>query len=320
MSFPVDATLEFTKYSTSAPSENPGTGKVFGPIFRGADCIQYWKDDAGNEFSDQPKVVTVTASKTLKVSDRKTIQHYTGTGNGIITIPSSSSVAYTHGSEIFIFRDATAGALSLAFPAAAIVEGPTNYQDAFYPEEMVRLTCLDDDVWRVDSLTNLQIGVRTYNFRVKTTWAATATGANLIRVTSANQSGTISVGLDTEHSGGVFAVKLPGSVGISSTVHELDPHGIYANAVHIRRPLDGSATSGFPIAFTDGGGVRRLVFGLLQCSSSTVDGAVVNGNNLQISFVYEDGSGVLHNCPVSGDVEYQLKFAVSDRDFPLELP
>jgi hypothetical protein len=317
MSFPVDATLEFTKYATSTPSENPGTGKVFGSIFRGSDCIQYWKDEQGNEFSDQLKVVTVTASKTLKASDRKTIQHYTGTANGIITIPASSSVAYTAGSEIFIFRDTTAKALSLSFPASAIVEGPTNYQDAFYPEEMVRLTCLDADVWRVDSITNLQIGVRTYTFRAKATWTATATGANLIRVTSANQSGTISVGLDTEHSGGVFAVKLPGAVGISSTVHEVDPHGIYANAVHIRRPIDGSATSGYPIAFDDGG-TKRLVFGLLQCSSTTTDGATINGNNLQISFVYEDSSGTLRNCPVSGNIEYQLKFAVSDRDFPLE--
>jgi hypothetical protein len=318
MPFPLDSLPEIPKLTASAPSTNPGTGKILGLIYRGVDAVQFWRDDKGAEFSDQFRLVTVSASKTLKASDRKTIQNYTGTGTAAISIPNSGTVAFTHGSQIQIFRDATAGPLSVSFPSTAIVEGPNNYKNNFYPQELVVLTCLGDDIWQFATASQNQIAIYTYNFRTKATWGASVTGS-FTRVTGTNQSGTISVGLNTENSGGVFAALLPGGAGTASTVVLTDPLGLYANAVHLRRPVGGSVESGLPIYFNDNG-VRRLVFGLLQCAAGTSDGAAITSSNLQISFVYEDSTGALQTTPIDGTIEYQLKFAVSAQDFPLELP
>jgi hypothetical protein len=319
MPFPIDSLLEFPKLSASLPSTNPGAGKIFGLIYRGDDSVQLWRDENGNEYSDQARIITVAASKTLKLKDRKTIQHYTGTGSAVISIPNSGTAKFTPGTQIAIFRDVTAGPLNLLFPSAAIVEGISNYESKFYPQELVTLTCLSDDIWHVEALSNLQIAIYTYNFRAKSTWQG-ASSNSFISVTPSNQAGTISVGLNTENSGGVFAALLPGSAATPSNVVVIDSQGLYANAVHIRRPIDGSATSGLPICFADAGGAKRLVFGLLQCASGTSDGATITATNLQIGFVYEDSAGLLQTCRVTGSIEYQLKFAVSNRSFPLELP
>jgi hypothetical protein len=122
------------------------------------------------------------------------------------------------------------------------------------------------------------------------------------------QSGTISVGLGTEHSGGIFA--LAGAAG--STVTTNEAHGYYANAVHLRRSNNDLTAPGFPISVVKDG-INRLVFGLLH--TSAVDGAAVAANNLFLSFVYEAG-GVLFSTTITGDIEFELLFAVAADDTP----
>jgi hypothetical protein len=59
----------------------------------------------------------------------------------------------------------------------------------------------------------------------------------------------------------------------------------------------------------------RLVFGLLN--TSAVDGAAL-ANNLFLSFVYEAG-GVLSSTTITGDIEFELLFAVAGDDIPLSV-
>ena len=118
--------------------------------------------------------------------------------------------------------------------------------------------------------------------------------------------------MQTEHSGGVFA--LAGTAGSAGSV--TDPHGYYANAVSLRRPINHATAPAFPISFDDGG-TRRLVFGLLHTSAT--DGAAITASNLFMSFVYEAAGGVLTSTTVSGDIEFELLFAVAGDDIPLEV-
>ena len=124
MSLSVDSTLEHLKYAAASPAANPATNKVFGPLYRNVDSVNFWHDENGNEFSDQFLVKTLTASATLNESDRKTIQLYTGTGAATITIPASGTTDYTAGAIIRIIRGATAGALNIAFAGTPTLLAP----------------------------------------------------------------------------------------------------------------------------------------------------------------------------------------------------
>ena len=93
-----------------------------------------------------------------------------------------------------------------------------------------------------------------------------------------------------------------------------DIHGYYANAVRLRRSINHATTPAFPISFDDGG-TRRLVFGLLHTSAT--DGAAITASNLFMSFVYEAADGVLISTNISGDIEFELLFAVAGDDIPL---
>jgi hypothetical protein len=98
-------------------------------------------------------------------------------------------------------------------------------------------------------------------------------------------TGTIGVGTSSLTNGSYTAAELPGAVGTAATTAISDSNGNILNLVQIRD------TNGDEIAYGDGS-AAKTVFGLIQCSSGTSDGAAIGGvgsENLQISFVYFSG-------------------------------
>ena len=164
-----------------------------------------------------------------------------------------------------------------------------------------------------------QIRIQPYHFLARNTWTATfATAVDHYVLPLSVEAGTIAVGLATKASKGVFCMPLPGGTGTASTVTTGDDHNLYANAIAIRRPLDGTATAGLPLSINDGT-ADRIVFGLLQCASTVTDGATAGATDRQISFVYEDSTGALQPTSVGGTIEFEMLFAVSNSDYPYTL-
>jgi hypothetical protein len=314
MSIPVDSTLEHPKYAASAPTGNPAANNVFGPIYRGPDSVNYWRDENGNEFADQWIVKAFADSKTLGIGDRKTLQNYTGTAAATLTIPTNATIEFSIGATIQIMRGVGSGALTLATASGVTIAASNGFLDnTLYPGEIVEIQKVGTDAWIGRVLNDKQIRIIPYTYRTKSTWVATGlASSSSIAITPAIQTGTISVGLQTEHSGGVFA--LTGAAG--STVSVSETHGYYANAVRLRRSINHATAPAFSLSVDDGG-ILRLVFGLLHTSAT--DGAAIAANNLFISFVYETTGGILMSTTISGDIEFELLFAVAGDDIPLPI-
>ena len=298
----------------TAPGDTPPSGRILGPNFVGAGAEMRWTDEDGRVWSDQPTVVGFNASKTLVLSDRKTLQNYTGTTAATLTIPTDAVANFSIGTTIQIMRGASAGALTLAAASGVTLTAPNGFLgNTLYPTEIVEIQKVGANAWLGRIVNDRQIRIIQYAYLTKSTWTASGlVAATSIPITTAVQSGRISVGLQTEHSGGVFA--LAGTAG--STVTAKDPHGYYANAVELRRLSSDLTAPGFPISFNDNG-TRRLVFGLLHTSAA--DGATITASNLFISFVYESGAGVLTSTTITGSIEFELLFAVAGDDIPFEI-
>lgn len=170
----------------------------------------------------------------------------------------------------------------------------------------------------LELLNDPWVGIIPYSFRPA--WAVSlATPADHYVVPLSVQGGAIAVGLQTAQSGATYCIPLAGSTGTHSTETAKDDHGRYSNSVSLRRPNDGSASSGARIAARDSGGQMRPVFGLLQCANGTADGAAATNTNRQISFVLENSSGTLEAVSVSGAIEFEWLLAVAFFDYPMEL-
>jgi hypothetical protein len=260
-----------------------------------------------------PKNYTFQASKTLALTDGNLVltplHRYTGSTAATLTIPLDTAADFTLGTAIRIMRGVGAGALTIAAPGVTL-SAPDGFLGALHPGEIIEIQKIAANSWVGHFVNNRQIEILPYTFLTRATWVATGlASAASIPITPAIQGGRISVGLQTETSGGVFAIA--GAAGSVATTREV--HGYYANAVNIRRSINHATTPTYPLHFDDSG-VRRLVFGLLHTTAA--DGAAIGANNLNLSFVYETTGGTLVNTTISGDIEFELIFAVAGDDIP----
>ena len=130
-------------------------------------------------------------------------------------------------------------------------------------------------------------------------------------VPSTKLSGTIAVGTSSVSSGSYVAAALAGAVGTAATTAISDTLGNVLNLVQIRD------SNGDPIEY--GVGVNaKSVYGLIQCSSGTADGASIGGvgaENLQISFVYYSGD-TLTLVEMNETIQFQGNKLLLQRNVP----
>lgn len=176
----------------------------------------------------------------------------------------------------------------------------------YLSEEQIRLYNSGGTVYLTDYLDKAQI----YNSTFSETRVVTCSSENYKLLPNTIVSGTISLGLTTtQRNGAIFATALGGSVGTASTNNTANSIGDILNLVQIR-----DSTTHDPIL--DSG---REVYGLLQVSNSVVDGNSVAGvgvENLQISFVVDDGTGTLTLVNLTSTVEFTLPLVYSSRNVP----
>lgn len=164
-----------------------------------------------------------------------------------------------------------------------------------------------------------RIGIQIAPFSTARTIDVGRTGASFVVLPSSVVAGVISVSQDTSVSGGVLAVPLVGSVGAGSSVAPVSgPSGEILNAVRLRRSATWTwaiADRLLPLATAAG----DEIFGLVQCASGTADGESIGASNLQISFVSIAANGALSLATVVGPIDFELPYAVSEKDYPLTL-
>lgn len=176
----------------------------------------------------------------------------------------------------------------------------------YLSEEQVRLYNSGGTVYLTDYLDKAQI----YNSTFNESRVVTCSNENYKLLPNTIVSGTIALGLvTTQRNGAIFATALVGSVGTASTNNTTNSIGDILNLVQIR-----DTTTHDPII--DSG---REVYGLLQVSNSVTDGNSVTGvgvENLQVSFVVDDGTGNLTLTNLTATVEFTLPLVYSSRNVP----
>lgn len=139
-------------------------------------------------------------------------------------------------------------------------------------------------------------------------------GAQFILVDDSMISGTIALGVNSqETTGGIVAAALAGAVGTAAITSINDTLGNVTNIVEIRQ-----ATTHDPILDVVGASGRR-VYGLLQAASTVADGDAIGAaaaENLQLSFVYIDASGVLTLIAVNDSIEIAVPKLTAERHMP----
>jgi hypothetical protein len=175
---------------------------------------------------------------------------------------------------------------------------------SYISEEQVRLYESAGTVY----LTNYLDKAQTYQSAFSETRVVTPSSAQYVLVPSTIVSGNLAIGTTTvTRNGGIFATQLAGSVGTAATSKTSLANGDILNLVNIR-----DATTHDPIL--DSG---REVYGLIQVSSSVVDGDAITGSgseNTQISFVKDDGTGTLTLVTLNQSVEFTINLIFSSRN------
>ncbi len=92
------------------------------------------------------QIVSVTASKTLALSDANTEQDYNSTSAGTITIDTNATVAFPVGTVIS-FRQIGTGALTVAAAAGVTLNGTASPSAQYTPSTTITQTATD--VWCV---------------------------------------------------------------------------------------------------------------------------------------------------------------------------
>jgi hypothetical protein len=132
-----------------------------------------------------------------------------------------------------------------------------------------------------------------------------------ILLNSTDFPGNLAIGTSsTESNGGIVCAQLSGAVGTAATDSINDAIGNITNLVEIRE-----ATSHDPLF--DGNG--RKVYGLLQADSTASDGDAVGAagsENLQVSFVVVDSSGVMQSTSITETVEFAIPKMYAERHLP----
>lgn len=140
----------------------------------------------------------------------------------------------------------------------------------------------------------------------------TISSAQFGLIPSTKLSGTIAVGTSSVSNGSYIAAALAGAVGTAATTAISDSLGNVLNMVSIRD------TNGDPIK--EGSGENaKTVYGLIQCSSGTSDGASIGGvgsENLQISFVYDNAGTLTLATALSQDIQFQANKLFTQRNVP----
>lgn len=141
--------------------------------------------------------------------------------------------------------------------------------------------------------------------------ALDSTPAQFALIPSTKLSGTIAVGISSVSNGSYVAAALAGAVGTAATSSISDTLGNILNLVQIRD------SHGDPIMYGSGSSAKT-VYGLIQCSSGTVDGASIGGvgsENLQISFVHYSGD-TLTLTTISETIQFQGNKLLLQRNVP----
>lgn len=124
-------------------------------------------------------------------------------------------------------------------------------------------------------------------------------------------SGTIAVGTSSTSSGSYIGAELVGATGTAGTTYISDDDGNILNLVQIR---DAETHDELKEGVGDD---ARSIYGLIQCSNGTADGATIGGlgsENLQISFVYYASDGTLTLATAfTNDIEFQANKLVTQR-------
>jgi hypothetical protein len=175
---------------------------------------------------------------------------------------------------------------------------------SYISEEQVRLYESAGTVY----LTNFLDKAQVYQSAFSETRVVTPSSAQYSLIPSTIVSGNLAIGTTTTtRNGGIFATQLVGSVGTAATSNTSLANGDILNLVTLR-----DATTHDPIL--DSG---REVYGLIQVSNSVVDGNAITGSgseNTQISFVKDNGSGVLTLVTLNQSVEFTVNFVYSARN------
>lgn len=145
-----------------------------------------------------------------------------------------------------------------------------------------------------------------------TTQAVDAAGVQFALIDSSMIAGTIAVGATSVTSGGVTAVALAGAVGEAATTALVDALGNVANIVSLR---DAVTKDVIKVG-------AKEVFGLVQTSNTTVDGAAIGAalsENLQISFVTISADGTFGLVTVTNDeaIEFSLRKTYLNENLPV---
>lgn len=296
--------------NTDSQTDAAEPDRVLGPFFVGDGSELQWVDEDATVWSDQERVVGFSSKKTLGFSDRKTLQVFSGSTATEIKIPDNTTTDFSIGTKIRIVRNKGAATLLLDASAVTLI-APDNFAATpLYPGEIIEIQKVGGNEWVGRVVNPKNIEIIAYNFLTRPEWKATGlNNATHVLITPSVGIGKIAVDLTTEESGGVFALK--GAIGSRTATKEV--HGFYSNAVHLRRPITDVTVPAHHLHVMDGG-VRRLVFGLLHTSAD--DGDDITPSNLYINFVYETTGGVLANTTISGDIEFELLFAVSQDNIP----
>jgi hypothetical protein len=126
-------------------------------------------------------------------------------------------------------------------------------------------------------------------------------------------TGTIAVGTSSVSNGSYIAAALSGAVGTAATTTISDSLGNILNMVSIRD------TNGDPLK--EGAGVNaKTIYGLIQCSSGTADGASIGGvgsENLQISFVYDNAGTLTLATALDQSIQFQANKLFTQRNVPV---
>ena len=142
------------------------------------------------------------------------------------------------------------------------------------------------------------------------TQTLTLSGVEYSLISATELPGNISLGTSSTYSGGIVAAELAGAVGTAATTRISDSLGNIANIVPIR-----DAVTNDPIQY-----LGFEVFGLIQASNGTSDGAAIGAaasENLQVSFVYIAAGGTVTLATVTATIEFAVRVMLTEENLPI---
>lgn len=301
MSLPIDS-LPLFPLSKTVPTDTVSTDNLLS--WWSGEGVRHWRDENGETFAEGLSVETKASSYTVAKGDRNTVIQSTGTTDVVFTLPAATGdekLDFPPGSVVVFLRGDT-GKCTIDLSNVSIVGSPLVLPWDLRPGETLICYKLISNFWKITPDSNKEFTAQNYapDLTNKTKWLVpVAAQVNSIDIPTSAWPGTIAVGLETSNSGGIMAID-------SATLAPLvDPFGSILNAVELR------ADTGELLH--DGNGHRIL--GLLR--TTAVDGAINNGTNLTMDFVYiEVTTGAPVASPVSRSVLMGPPVALAAEDMP----